>query len=479
MRRGHPQTTRALPLVGRDVESFRPRFAVLAAALALAGCKISRVPPPTATDAVVDAAVPPPSLPPSGTPSTPPGVPPTNPASPEGTPPASPDAAAPPSTNAGAAIVPQDRLPLTTCGRWVIDARGRRVKLAGVNWYGASDVKHVVGGLDKVALDRVAQTIRDLGFNSVRLPFSNAMLRTPRVAPEAIAANPALAGRTPLEVFDATVAALTEAGLLVVLNNHSTHAMWCCGFDDDGLWWNGDTSEEDWIRDWELMADRYRKNPRVVGADLRNEIRIARPSGGILPRVPSWGGGGANDWAAAASRAGNRVLARAPGWLILVEGINSAEDLSQAHARPVALSAPRQLVYSVHQYGFFRVGMPAIPGLGGPTYAAMAAAEYVAANRKQWGYLLEGEAPVWMGEFGDAADSDPAWLTRLAAYLTETDADWAYWPLNGGPKASGDSEPFGLLEDDWTTVRNDWRLALLRKLQPATRGPGVGAELCP
>jgi aryl-phospho-beta-D-glucosidase BglC (GH1 family) len=353
------------------------------------------------------------------------------------------------------------------------------VKLAGVNWYGASDVEHAVGGLDKVPLPRVAQTIRDLGFNSVRLPFSNALLRAERVPAEALAANPALAGKTPLEVLDATVAALTGAGLLVVLNNHSTHAMWCCGFDDDGLWWTGDHSEEDWIRDWELVADRYGKNPRVVGADLRNEIRIARPAGGILPRVPSWGGGGANDWPAAAARAGNRVLARAPGWLILVEGINSAEDLSQAGARPVKLSAPRQLVYSVHQYGFFKVGAPAIPGLGGSTYAAMAPADYTAANGKQWGYLLEGEAPVWMGEFGDAAASDPAWLTRLAGYLGETDADWAYWPLNGGPKASGDSEPFGLLEDDWTTVRNDWRLALLRKLQPATRGPGVGAEKCP
>src|SRR6267142_5650081 len=28
-------------------------------------------------------------------------------------------------------------LPLSTCDRWIVDRIGRRVKLAGVNWYGA------------------------------------------------------------------------------------------------------------------------------------------------------------------------------------------------------------------------------------------------------------------------------------------------------------------------------------------------------
>jgi endoglucanase len=451
----------------------------LAMTMTMNGCKSSRVDPPPAAGR--PPAVDRPSTPTSsdGSPDPSPG-PVDSAAGPIPSPPPAPDAIGAPDT-----MVSDDHLPLSTCGRWVVDRRGRRVKLASVNWYGASDVKHVVGGLDKVPLEGVVQTIRELGFNSVRLPFSNDMLRAPAVPAEAVAANPALAGKTPLELFDATVSALTDAGLLVVLNNHSTHAMWCCNFDDDGLWWTAEHSEEDWIRDWEMIADRYGKNPRVVGADLRNEIRIARPAGGILPRIPNWGGGGANDWLAAATRAGNRVLARAPGWLIIVEGLNSAEDLTQAGARPVVLNTPGKVVYSAHQYSFFRPGMPAIPGLGGPTYAAMNAADFKTATTKQWGYLLEpgkpGTAPVWLGEFGDSATSDPAWLTNLAGYLAETDADFAYWPLNGGPKASGESEPFGLLEDDWRTVRNDWRLALLRKLQPATRGPGVGenSELCP
>jgi endoglucanase len=377
-------------------------------------------------------------------------------------------------------------LPLSTCGRWVIDANRRRVKLVGVNWYGASDTEHVVGGLDKVPMAQVARTIRQLGFNSVRLPFSNEMLRLTRpVAAADVAANAAtLGGKTPIQVLDATVEALTAEGLLVILNNHSTKAMWCCGFDDDGLWWNGGQSEAEWIADWELVADRYRANPRVVGADLRNEVRIATTGILPIPRPPNWGDGGANDWHAAATKAGNRLLARAPHWLIVVEGINSADDLTGARAKPIKLAVANKLVYSTHQYSFFRPGAPAIPGIGGPTYGDMSATDLEANTTRMWGFLVEPgrpyTAPVWVGEFGDSGTGNPKWLQAFGAYLQKHDLDYAYWALNGGPKAAGGPEPFGLLDDDWTTVRNDYRVPLLQALQKPTRGPGISpADSCP
>jgi endoglucanase len=397
---------------------------------------------------------------------------------PRALPPASVADAGPPDAPAAVA------LPLSTCGRWIVDANRRRVKLAGVNWYGASDTKLVPGGLDKVTARFIAETIRDLGFNSVRLPFSNEMLHVTRpVAAADVAANPDLAGKTPLQVLDAAVEAITAAGLHVILNNHSTHAMWCCNYDDDGLWYTAEVSEESWIADWELVVARYAGNPRVVGADLRNELRIAKPIGfGILPRVPTWGGGGETDWAAAATRAGKRIQAKNPDLLIVVEGLNSADDLTGAGARPIVLTVPGKLVYEAHQYGFFRPGLPAIPGLGG-TYGSMTAAALASASAKQWGYLTDPgkpfTAPVWLGEFGDSASSDRKWMTNLAAYLRTLDADFAYWALNGGPKAAGGPEPFGLLEDDWTTVRQDWRLELLKSLQAPVKGPGIAGETCP
>src|ERR687892_46530 len=81
---------------------------------------------------------------------------------------------------------------LTTTGLGLEGAaagsRGERAKLAGVNWYGAEERDEVVGGLDYQPLDRIAACIAAMGFNTVRLPFSNALVRDRRplaeVAPD-------------------------------------------------------------------------------------------------------------------------------------------------------------------------------------------------------------------------------------------------------------------------------------------------------
>jgi endoglucanase len=60
--------------------------------------------------------------------------------------------------------------PLSTSGRFIVDAHGKRVRLAGVNWYGAH--LGVAPGLDRTDRRSLARRIAGLGFNSVRLPFS-------------------------------------------------------------------------------------------------------------------------------------------------------------------------------------------------------------------------------------------------------------------------------------------------------------------
>src|SRR5215510_10767264 len=88
------------------------------------------------------------------------------------------------------------RLPLRTEGRWIVDAAGERFKLAGVNWYGAEEEDFVPAGLDKRPVADIALLIRELGFNSVRLPWSNELVgRNPVVADGVVAANPSLRGK--------------------------------------------------------------------------------------------------------------------------------------------------------------------------------------------------------------------------------------------------------------------------------------------
>ena len=67
--------------------------------------------------------------------------------------------------------------PLHTQGRHIHDSSGARVKLASVNWYGASDEHFIPGGLDVQHRQDIATTIRRLGFNSVRLPYADEMVR--------------------------------------------------------------------------------------------------------------------------------------------------------------------------------------------------------------------------------------------------------------------------------------------------------------
>ena len=59
--------------------------------------------------------------------------------------------------------------PFQTAGRHIVDANGQRFKLASINWYGASDVHFVPGGLDSRHRSQIAATIRRMGFNSVRI----------------------------------------------------------------------------------------------------------------------------------------------------------------------------------------------------------------------------------------------------------------------------------------------------------------------
>jgi len=92
-----------------------------------------------------------------------------------------------------------------------------------------------------------------------------------------VAANPRLRGKTPLEVFDAVIEALTGRGFAVILNNHTNKSRWCCSVNDDNERWNESQTDAEWADVWLLLVRRYKNNKRVVGADLYNEVRVDTP----------------------------------------------------------------------------------------------------------------------------------------------------------------------------------------------------------
>jgi endoglucanase len=51
-------------------------------------------------------------------------------------------------------------------------------------------------------------------------------------------------------------------------------AGWCFSIQDGaGLWYTDKYPEEVFFNHWAMLSGRYKTNPRVIGADLRNEIR--------------------------------------------------------------------------------------------------------------------------------------------------------------------------------------------------------------
>ncbi|KAL6919311.1 hypothetical protein ACHAP8_003142 [Fusarium lateritium] len=354
-------------------------------------------------------------------------------------------------------------LPLRTQGRDIVDANGRRFKMASVNWYGASDEFFVTGGLDIQHRDEIAKTIKKLGFNSVRLPYADELvIQNPIVDEKHLRANPDLVGLRALDIFHAIVGTLTKAGIAVIVNNHITSATWCCGANPCDAGWSNDhlgpicrvrQTEEEWIQHWETIMLPHIKNPLVIGVDLRNEIR------GLWGTMP-W-----SKWAPAAERCGNRLLQMNRDWLVIVEGTESSNDLSSVCKRPILLDVAHRLVYSAHVYAWS--GWGSWEG----RFLQRDYKSFAKTMRHNWAYILEKQiAPVWVGEIGAPVEpsvGDINYWQHLTRFLQEMDADFGYWALNARKPKGNVTERYGLLQDDWKTPVLDYRMKDMLELMAA------------
>ncbi|EPS38694.1 hypothetical protein H072_7505 [Dactylellina haptotyla CBS 200.50] len=391
---------------------------------------------------------------------------------------------------------PLFKLPLRTKGRYIVDSSEEKVKLMSVNWYGASDEDFVPGGLDIRHRKEIAATIREMGFNSVRLPYSDELVLTNPDVPEKFwsknqdlvhikgreagnldseglrqqkghsgqhvvgghdktgGKNNGTATVKALDIFDAVVQALTDEGIAVIVNNHITQARWCCDGNLCDATWANDylgkvcriiQTEEQWMQNWEKVMRPYVDNPLVIGADLRNENRS--PMGKML-----W-----TSWAAAAEKAAARLHALQPDWLMFVEGVASSNYLQGVRSRPITLSIPDRVVYSAHVYGWSGWGSLLKGPYWSRDYASFAYDMY-----DNWGFLLEEDiAPVWVGEFG-APDrpntGDLNYWTNLMNFLKDVDADWGYWAINPRKPKDNETESYAIVQDDWVTPKCDYRM---------------------
>ena len=327
-----------------------------------------------------------------------------------------------------------------TNGRQIVDANGQPVRMTGINWFGLETNVFAPHGLWARNLTDVLQQIRSLGYNTIRLPYCNQML-DPGSSASSIdfGKNPELQGLSPLQIMDKVISISGQLGLRIILDRHRPDAG-----GQSALWYTTQFSEQRWINDWRMLAQRYRNNPTVIGADLHNE-----------PHTPAcWGCGDmATDWRLAAERAGNAILQVNPDWLIVVEGVDCFGGqctwwggmLQGATNFPVRLNVPNRLVYSPHEYA---ASVFVQPWFNDPTFPNNLNAIW----DRNWGFLhTNNVAPVLIGEFGTTLQDprDRQWLTRLMDYTGQGvgGMNFTFWTLNPN---SGDTG--GILNDDWTSV---------------------------
>jgi endoglucanase len=345
-----------------------------------------------------------------------------------------------------------------TSGNQILDSNNQPVRIAGINWFGFETSNYVVHGLWARNYQDVLNQIKGLGYNTIRLPYSNQLFDASSV-PNSIdyTKNPDLQGLSGIQIMDKIIGYGSSIGLRFILDQHRPDSG-----AQSALWYSSAYPESRWLSDWQMLATRYKNNPMVVGADLHNE-----------PHAPAcWGcGNPATDWRLAAEKAGNAILAINPNWLIFVEGTDCfgpggstsgdcywwGGNLEGVQQYPVQLNVANRLVYSAHDYPS---SVASQPWFSDPTYPNNLPSIW----DKYWGYIYKNNiAPVWVGEFGTLlqSTSDQQWLAALVKYMGTgvKGINWTFWCLNPN---SGDTG--GILEDDWLTV-NQAKQAYLNPIE--------------
>lgn len=155
---------------------------------------------------------------------------------------------------------------MQTRGSQIVTSSGSPYTIKAAAWFGMETFNCAPHGLWTISLDEGLATIASMGFNTIRLPFSNECLAAKKTSSINGEVNPELVSLTPLQLLDRVVARAKARGLSVILDRHRPGST-----AQSELWYTSQYSEKCWIADWTMLAQRYKNNPAVIAADLHNE----------------------------------------------------------------------------------------------------------------------------------------------------------------------------------------------------------------
>jgi|APTNR8051073442_1049403.scaffolds.fasta_scaffold10589_1 hypothetical protein len=227
--------------------------------------------------------------------------------------------------------------------------------------------------------------IKEVGFNSIRVPFHYNLFLLPT--------EPPIFGGPGYALLDQVIGWAREEGLYVILDMHAAPGGQTGGVGDDS-WghpylYDDERSQELTSQLWMALAARYRDEPTVLGYDLLNEpiahhVDMDRLNPKLEPLF---------------KRLVADIRTVDDNHIIILEGTRWATSFS-IFGEPF----DDKLVYSFHKYWV------------DPNYD----------NIREFAEFRDKyNVPLWMGESGEATDE---WIRDWRTVLEENNIGWAFWP---------------------------------------------------
>jgi Cellulase (glycosyl hydrolase family 5) len=364
----------------------------------------------------------------------------------------------------------------STSGPRILTPTGNEYIIAGANWFGAETRNYAPHGMWSRDYKFLLDQFKSLGFNTIRLPYSDENWRiNPKVSKNIIGACPECQGKRTRDVLALIVNYAGAIGLHIIMDNHRSSAG---SNTESATWYTSSFPEQVWIENWlsilrwshgipqtfgapDTITANYLASdgfPTIIGFDLRNEPHTdcSRRECDYLGGG-TWGAGDGidptvnpnpnpftpscvatstcHDWRLAAERCADTILGEAlnNGWdypLMFVEGVQAFPIDGGTHA-----SGP----YQFTNWGGNLIGVNGTSATPGAPIVLNAGG-----NATSLGPPVNNKLVYSVHDYGPLIDNNPNWFNsgtcyrdgcnpnRLSSLAGRWRYIWAYVNLAGG-----------------------------------------------
>ena len=311
----------------------------------------------------------------------------------------------------------------------------------GMNWYGMEEPISVMEGLWQYSLSEYLILMKEEGFNTLRIPFSLDKVLSGEYGqniidkdlveqcPECHYNNGTV--KSPYDILHQVFTTTKSLDMKIILDLHRLRAK-----TTDPLWYSNSFTNDDFLRGWNLILDKFNIYDNLLGIDLYNE-----PHGTV-----TFGDGEETDWKLATKISYESLkprLSRDPEPILLfINGIGWGQDMRLFPRADEWFIGDNNAIHSIimspHAYG---PTLTAVPFL---------TQDYLFSRWDHYfGHLKEKGWTIVIGEWGGNQDflPDIVWMKIFVDYLLSKNIrNQFFWSWNPNSK-----DVKGYLLTNWKT----------------------------